>query len=316
MPLPVPPIELAERVGGAVGDAYLTIGAKHRQWIESMLPPDWSWRERRILDFGCGAGRTIRHFCDDSGRPELWGCDIHEPSIRWLQENLSPPVNAFVNGDAPPLPMADRFFDVVYGMSVFTHITTEWSAWLLELHRVLKDGGYLIASFLGEGMSQQIAREPWDESRIGMNVMTYGQAWDKGGPNVLLSPWWIRAHWGRVFEIVDLRPGSEGGHGFVVGRKKAVTLTREELERPKPDEPREDAAQRHQIRQLLNEGAILRHYIEALEEQLAERGAQRTTALQECDGLRQRLAAVEGSKSWSLTKPLRAARQLIRRGGG
>ena len=63
-----------------------------------------------------------------------------------------------------------------------------WAAWLVELHRILAPRGLLIASFLGEGMSQVIAGEPWNPERIGMNVLNAHYGWDIGGPSVLMSP--------------------------------------------------------------------------------------------------------------------------------
>jgi SAM-dependent methyltransferase len=83
-------------------------------------------------------------------------------AIRWLNANLNPPVSGFVSAPSPPLPRDDDSYDLVYAFSVFTHITDAWVAWLIELHRVLSPGGWLIASFLGEGMSRAIAGEPWD----------------------------------------------------------------------------------------------------------------------------------------------------------
>ena len=35
----------------------------------------------------------------------------------------------------------DGAYDLVLAVSVFTHLTASWSAWLVELHRVLADGG-------------------------------------------------------------------------------------------------------------------------------------------------------------------------------
>lgn len=311
---PLPPIELAERVGGLVvdrgdHDAYLQFGAIARQRIESLLPADWTWDGKRLLDFGCGAGRTLRHFLPEAGRVELWGCDVDEPSIRWLRENLSPPINAFVNGEAPPLPQPDRFFDVICAISVFTHITDQWSAWLLELHRVLADDGIVIATILAEGMSQRIAGEPWDPDRVGMNVMTAGEDWDRGGPNVFLSPWWIRAHWGRAFEILMLDPGVKAGvQGIVAMRRKPVTLRREDLERPEPGEPREEAALRHQVRQLFKESATLRRYANEVTRLLEHERPARAAAEHERDGLRHQLAAA-AHESDELRRRLAAAAQ-------
>ena len=97
------------------------------------------------------------------------------------------PLKAFVNRDVPPLDVADDTYDLVYAFSVFTHLTDSWSAWLLELHRVLKPGGLFVVTILSKGMSDAIAHEPWDPARVGMNVLRPEQSWSDGGPSVLLS---------------------------------------------------------------------------------------------------------------------------------
>ena len=129
-----------------------------------MLPPGWTWDGKRVLDFGCGVGRILRHFAPEAGVAEIVGCDIDEPSINWLDRHLSPPFRVFVNGEAPPLGQPDSSFDLVYAMSVFTHITDDWSSWLLELHRILKPDGWLIASIL------EAARGEWSRTSSGTST--------------------------------------------------------------------------------------------------------------------------------------------------
>jgi SAM-dependent methyltransferase len=119
-----------------IAAAYDAIGRHSRARIERLLPADWSWEGRRVLDFGCGAGRTLRHFLDEAEHAEFHGCDIDDRSIAWLSENLSPPFHVFQNGESPGLPSPDRFFDVAYALSVFTHLGDHWADWLLELRRV------------------------------------------------------------------------------------------------------------------------------------------------------------------------------------
>lgn len=261
--LPLPPYELASRVG-SLDDApdpwahYDSIGRASRDDLLAALPEGFSLEGRRILDFGCGAGRTLRHFVADESPGEFWGCDIDTASVAWLQESLSPPVSAFANGDLPPLDQPDATFDLIYCVSVFTHLTRSWSAWLLELHRVLKADGLLLVTFMGEGQSQVVAAEEWHEERVGMLTLRPGQSWDHGGPMVLHSPWWIREHWGRLFEILSLTPyGFPGapagqGHGMVAMRRKDVDLSPADLERPSAD-PREAAALLHQADHLMRE---------------------------------------------------------------
>jgi SAM-dependent methyltransferase len=217
--------------------------------VLDLLPDDWSFEGKRVLDFGCGAGKVLRHFASEAEVAELHGCDIDEPSIDWLERELCPPFHAFRNEEEPPLPgIADENYDLVLALSVFTHLTDRWSDWLLELHRVLKPGGLLIATFLGRAASEVYMRRPYDEDRIGMKVLHPRQDWDAGGPTVFHSKWWLRAHWGRAFDFAELRPGTEPGqHGMMLLRKRPVTLTKADLERPEPGEPRE----RRGLRRLL-----------------------------------------------------------------
>jgi SAM-dependent methyltransferase len=271
--IPLPPYELATRVG-CLDDApdpwatYEWIGRASRDDLLAALPDEFSLEGRRILDFGCGAGRTLRHLIADGPAAELWGCDIDIPSIEWMQRSLSPAVNAFVNGEAPPLDQPDETFDLIYCVSVFTHLTRYWSGWLLELHRLLKPDGLLVASFMGEGQSEVVAGEEWDEERVGMLVLRPGQAWDAGGPMVLHSPWWIREHWGRLFDILALTPhGFPGvpagqGHGLATMRKRDVRQSETELEAPSRD-PREVTALAHNADHLMRELEELRPAFDA-----------------------------------------------------
>ena len=70
-----------------------------------------------------------------------------------------PAAPALRNEPRPALPFADGHFDVVWALSVFTHLVDAWAPWLLELHRVLADDGILIATTIGPRHSEQYANE-------------------------------------------------------------------------------------------------------------------------------------------------------------
>jgi SAM-dependent methyltransferase len=309
--LPIPPDSMIARIG-PMGDVdpvgvYERTGLEHRQLIDSVLPADWTWPGRRVLDFGCGSGRVIRRFAAEASEAEIWGCDLDQPSISWLAQNLSPPFQFFESADVSTLPQEDGYFDLIYAFSVYTHLTENWAGWMLEHHRVLKDGGLLFVTFLGEGMTQHLIDEEWDEDRIGMNTLMHGNPWDHGGPIAFNSPWWIRSHWGRAFEILDLRPqigdGSAPNHGSVLMRKRPVELSEEDLTRLEPDEPREVLALQHQIEQQRDETLQIRQL-------LAD--AQRESQNQLVAQARQ-LEEIRSSASWRLTAPLRRLRSRSRR---
>lgn len=304
-------------------DPYPTFertGAEHRELIEAALPADWDWTGKRTLDFGCGAARIMRQFEPEAEKAEFWGCDIDARSIDWLQENLTPPFHFFLSEETPGLPQDDASFDLIYALSVYTHLADDWAGWMVEHHRVLKPGGLLWTSFLGEGMIETLIGEEWDEDRIGANPLMAGYPWDHGGPIVFNSPWWIRAHWGRAFEVLALEPrmGPDAmvDHGWVLLRKRDVAIDAAELSRLEPDEPREIIALQHLVKQLRAETVELRPAVEAQRERLAQ-------LEQEIDFLRGRLAvdaqterelqALRTSWSWRLTAPLREARSRLTR---
>ena len=267
---------------------YEDLGRRTREEILAALPDAWSFAGKRVLDFGCGAGRTLRHFLAEAESAEIYGCDIDPPSVAWLEANLSPPLRVFRNDELPPLPLEDESLDLVWAISVFTHLADNWAGWLLELHRLLRAEGLLLATFHGPALSEKWAKtspnlrpEPIGSAdgadRVGMNVLHYGRSWDLGGPAVFHSGWWLEEHWGRGFEILSLReegfasPQRKGGQGVVVLRKRAVELTVEELERLDPAEAREVEALRHNLRQLHNESRKAREAVTWLEAERASR---------------------------------------------
>jgi len=257
---------------------------------------------------------------------------------------MCPPFRAFRCQEKAGLPQPDGYFDLVFALSVYTHITDHWAEWLLEHHRVLANDGLLLVTFLGEGMVQVLTGEQWCEDHIGMNVLREGNPWELGGPTTLLSPWWLRAHWGRAFEIVDLwpymsveprRPTAHEppmGQGMILLRRKPVRLKVEDLTRLEPNEPREILALEHNLRQLRDEAAELRRSHAQLADQVKPTHKQLGQPLAEMGDLQRELRArdqklrqaeedllahrawldgIQASASWRLTAPARALKRRL-----
>ena len=313
-----PPAVLSARIGGSERD-YESIGRAHADWLRDALPDDWSFAGKSVLDFGCGTGRSLAQLEADASSGEFWGCDIDADSIAWASEHLSPPFHFVRNGELPPLPFPDGKFDLVYGFSVFTHLLDSWSAWLLEMHRVLAVGGYGAFTFLGEGMFSELTGRAWDPDRIGMIMLDGGRPWSIGGPNAFHSEWWLREHWGRLLAVESVEPYRDAarrrGQGLVLVRKDArVAPTREQIEEPAAGDVRELRSCRLNIELLLDRSAALWRSADAsVGAQLPAAGE--ASAAAEVSLLQRQLAELTQSKSWRATAPLRQLRRLLTRPG-
>ena len=146
---PLSPPHLRFRVAGSPSrDLFLKVGKRSSEEIEASLEqagrPLASFRS--ILDFGCGCGRTLTWLVERYPATAFHGTDVDGESIQWCQENLL--LAGFKqNRPLPPLDYSDEMFDLVYAMSVFTHLSEEFQLpWLGELRRILKPNGVLLAT--------------------------------------------------------------------------------------------------------------------------------------------------------------------------
>lgn len=286
-------------------ELWESLGPETKTALLDLLPDGFSFEGKRVLDFGCGAGRTLRHFLPEAELGEFWGVDIDETSVELLRETVCPPLSVMQSGYMPPLELDSASFDLIWSISVFTHLTDSSLPWLLELHRLLMPGGLLIATYMGRWTSELLAGEPWDEDRTGMNVLRHNHPASDGAPLVLISDWWVREHWGRAFEVVRIAPEIHN-QSWAVLRRRDVQLAVEDLERPGPD-PREYAALRHNLEQAQSEVEAA-HVRAAQDLRAARENAERAEAAA-VDGVRR---IYEESLSWRLTRPLREAARIAR----
>ena len=185
---------------------------------------------RRVLDFGVGCGRLARHLAPSLGA-NFSGCDLDADNLSWCAENLAGSYAA--SRLDPPLPYADGQFDIIYGVSVFTHLTQTWEqAWLTELHRVLKPGGIILMTVHGQtaidfaGLAPGVYEDLMERVRREGLVVT-GRNPQLDGfiecpaeyVNVFHSKKHIQEVWGRLFERIEILPAYLYTHDLVVARK-------------------------------------------------------------------------------------------------
>jgi len=142
--LPIPPKELFFGYGSDAQE-YISWGERDvTDMIRILKENGFSiGGAKRILEFGCAAGRMIRHLPEIALNAELWGVDVSAEHIRWCIDNLTPAIHFATTTIVPHLPFEDRYFDLIFCGSVFTHIEDIQESWLLELGRVLRPSGKL-----------------------------------------------------------------------------------------------------------------------------------------------------------------------------
>jgi SAM-dependent methyltransferase len=110
---------------------------------------------KRVLEWGCGPARIIRHLpALLPSETECFGADYNGESVSWCTTAL-PNIKFVRNRISPPLSFGRESFDVIYAISVFTHLSTEQQkAWAEELKRLLTVDGILIFTAHGDRSAQ------------------------------------------------------------------------------------------------------------------------------------------------------------------
>lgn len=229
-PIPMP----VDREGyGTVKSSPYHWATGHCDWlnvqtaIQRHLKPQAN-QPIRLLDFGCASGRFLRHASVFGGEKyDVWGCDFAVENINWNKRHFPASIKTFLNNASPHLPFPDNYFDVVTAFSVFTHIDHFEDAWLLELRRVTQPGGllyltaqndamwniYLESPYLLEHLSrankidsntihvdEALFQSPMPENRLVFR-MSDSEVYNC---NVWHSDEYLRANWGRYFNIHDI----------------------------------------------------------------------------------------------------------------
>jgi SAM-dependent methyltransferase len=175
--LPIAPMKLNFLVTGVADDVqgyvkrYVKGGQLAAQAIRSVLERSGISIDAMdtILDFGCGSGRVIRYWRDLPAT--VYGCDYNPDLLRWCERHLRF-ARFQVNESLPPLKYQSNFFDLIYALSVFTHLDEPAQlAWIHELRRVAKPGGHVIITIHGRAYLKGFSSDDLDRFHSGQLVV-------------------------------------------------------------------------------------------------------------------------------------------------
>jgi SAM-dependent methyltransferase len=181
-----------------------------------------------VLDWGCGCGRLTRNLLK-CGVSKVQGADIDPLNIEWCRSNLSGSFTLLPL--RPPSPFPSEQFDLVLGVSVFTHLDeeTQW-LWLEELRRICSPAAILMLSFHGEA---SVARGAFNMAWLnkwmarGFDAGTVDKALNEvisDGEYYRVSfhtTDYIKREWSKYFELLEIRDCFIGNfQDLVVLRKR------------------------------------------------------------------------------------------------
>jgi ubiquinone/menaquinone biosynthesis C-methylase UbiE len=130
---------------------YYTDGVISAKLMKSLFEKHLELKNKKILDWGCGPSRIVRHFPELIGNNcEYFGTDYNKKTIDWCTKNIKG-VQFNHNTLEAKLPYENDYFDVIYGISIFTHLSEKLHYdWYNELYRVLKPNGIMVLTTQGD----------------------------------------------------------------------------------------------------------------------------------------------------------------------
>lgn len=154
-----PPAHLAFDAYGHINlQSYFDSGVIHSKVIAEIIHKEIMTDNIKILEWGCGPGRVIRHLKADLSykNVELYGTDNNAESINWCSNNIKG-IKFFINKAQPPIHFEKNLFDCVYAISVFTHLSEVMHfEWIKEMKRVLKPNGLIIITTHGDSATDRL----------------------------------------------------------------------------------------------------------------------------------------------------------------
>jgi len=208
--VPLPPRELRVRATGTGGAQWFQKSGRMclASLEEAIASFGMKWSDfGRILDFGAGCGRLLRHLLPRVPLARIWACDTDYSAVAWLQENM-PRVHTRINNEMAPLAFAPALFDLVLAVDVFTAFDeATQDGWLEELKRVTRPGGILLITTNGrKNWTDALSTEPELKAHESCLTQTgFCATPESGRLRSFHHPAYIQERWARWLGVLDVR---------------------------------------------------------------------------------------------------------------
>ena len=144
-------------------------------WALSYLNIENGWR---VLDVGCGGGRTVSKLCAMVGSGKVYGIDYSElcvkKSEKYNHKNVLCGKAEITQASVSELPFPSGSFDLVTAVETY-YFWLDKLHDLVEIHRVLRSGGKLLLVF--EMLKSEENPDRWKavEERLNIKAVSSGE---------------------------------------------------------------------------------------------------------------------------------------------
>ena len=139
--------------------SYYEKGKESAVDILDLLKKHHSLENINLLEWGCGPVRILRHIPKilADKKVNVFGADYNPKTIDWDKHSFDN-ISFSKNELLPSLEYDNDFFDIIYCISVFTHLDEKTELkWFDEIVRVLKPGGIFLLSIHGESSKDRLS---------------------------------------------------------------------------------------------------------------------------------------------------------------
>jgi 2-polyprenyl-3-methyl-5-hydroxy-6-metoxy-1,4-benzoquinol methylase len=222
----LPPPNLQKRIVGGYFPDYIQSGFQNISDFNNALSGlGRSLRDfDQVLDFGCGCGRILLAVKKAYPKLSLHGADIDQEAIDFCNKHYDKWGKFYVNPDCPPSSMASNSIDLVYGISVFTHLPEDFQfLWLKELNRVTQINGILLLTVENEKINFLLNLTEKDQLESKGYFYKEGKV-TEGLPEyyqtAIHTHAYIHKEWSKYFEILNIIPLGMGNHQDIIVCRK------------------------------------------------------------------------------------------------
>jgi SAM-dependent methyltransferase len=188
----LPPADLAyDAYGRWNAETYRRQGREHAQYIAGLIN-QYRPEARVIVEWGCGPMRVLRHMPAIFRNHSIIGLDYNPKTIEWCKRQFRS-IQFHHNDLSPPLPLKDGQADVIYSISVLTHLSEPLHySYVVDLVRCLSPGGILIVTLQGDSFVHKLMANERAKYERGQLVVRDGVTEGKRGFSAFHNPMFVR----------------------------------------------------------------------------------------------------------------------------